>query len=97
MGDTRTTLQAKLAALRPKLMHKYPIRRMALFGSYARNEAGPSSDIDILVEFSHPVGFEFFDLAQELEHHLGHPVDLVSRQGIKPAYYAAIEPDLIDV
>ncbi len=70
---------------------------MALLGSYARNEAGPSSDIDILVEFSQPVGFEFFELAEELEHYLDHPVDLVSKQGIKPAYYAAIEPDLIDV
>lgn len=87
----------KLIASRPVLVKRYPIKRLALFGSYARDEATPDSDIDVLVEFSQPVGFQFFDLAQELEGLLEHPVDLVSRNGIKPAYYAAIEPDLIDV
>lgn len=87
----------KLAASRSVLVKRYPIKRLALFGSYARDEATPGSDIDVLVEFSQPVGFQFFDLAQELERLLDHPVDLVSRNGIKPAYYAAIEPDLIDV
>lgn len=88
---------AKLSASRPALLKRYPIKRLALFGSYARNEATSDSDIDVLVEFSQPVGFQFFDLARELEGLLDHPVDLVSRNGIKPAYYAAIEPDLIDV
>jgi len=87
----------KLAASRPVLAERYPIKRLALFGSYARDEATPDSDIDVLVEFSQPVGFQFFDLALELEGLLGRSVDLVSRNGIKPAYYAAIEPDLIDV
>ena len=88
---------AKLSASRPALSERYPIKRLALFGSYARDEANPESDIDVLVEFSEPVGFQFFDLAKELEGLLDHSVDLVSRNGIKPAYYAAIEPDLIDV
>lgn len=87
----------KLAASRPALSKRYPIKRLALFGSYARNEAKPDSDIDVLVEFTQPVGFQFFNLALELEGLLDHPVDLVSRNGIKPAYYTAIEPDLIDV
>lgn len=87
----------KLAALRPALLKRYPIQRLALFGSYARDEATHDSDIDVLVEFGQPVGVQFFDLAQELEILLGHSVDLVSRNGIKPVYYAAIEPDLIDV
>lgn len=43
------------------------------------------------------MGFQFFDLARELEGLLGRSVDLVSRNGIKPAHYAAIESDLIDV
>lgn len=87
----------KLSALRPSLIERYPIKRLALFGSHARDEADDDSDIDVLVEFSEPVGFQFFDLAKELEGLLEHSVDLVSRNGIKPAYYAAIEPDLIDV
>ena len=78
-------------------MTRYPIRRLAMFGSHARNEATPGSDVDILVEFSEPVGLQFFELARELEQILQKPVDLVSRYGIKPACYSAIEPDLIDV
>jgi predicted nucleotidyltransferase len=87
----------KLVSSRSVLSERYPIKRLALFGSYAREEADSDSDIDLLVEFSQPVGFQFFDLALELEGLLGHSVDLVSRNGIKPAYYAAIESDLIDV
>ncbi|WP_373514981.1 nucleotidyltransferase family protein [Persicitalea sp.] len=87
----------KLSMSRSTLAERYPIKRLALFGSYARDEASADSDIDVLVEFSRPVGFQFFDLALELESLLGHSVDLVSRNGIKPAYYAAIESDLIDV
>ncbi|MBD2756472.1 nucleotidyltransferase family protein [Spirosoma validum] len=93
LQDTRRLL----AQNRSQLAARYPIQRLALFGSYARNEATPDSDVDILVEFSQPVGLKFFELAQELEQLLDRHVDLVSRNGIKPAYFAAIEPDLIDV
>ena len=81
----------------PALSERYPIRRLALFGSVTRNEHTPDSDIDILVEFYKPVGFQFFNLASELEMVLKQSVDLVSRNGIKPAYFAEIEADLIDV
>ena len=54
-------------------------------------------DIDIMVEFSKPVGFQFFELADELENLLQCHVDLVSRNGIKPAYYAEIVNELVDV
>lgn len=97
--DTSTLQSTRqlLAQNRPLLAARYPIKRLAVFGSYARNEATTDSDIDILVEFSQPVGMQFLELAHELEQLLQKPVDLVSRHGIKPAYYAAIEPDLIDI
>jgi predicted nucleotidyltransferase len=56
---------------------------MALFGSYAMGTATETSDVDILVEVSRPVGFEFIDLSIELESLLQKPVDLVTRQAIK--------------
>ena len=65
-----------------------------MFGSYARNEQRPDSDIDILVEFDAPVGVEFIDLANYLEDLLKLRVDLVSRNGIKPKYFTEIQPDL---
>lgn len=80
-----------------QLFEKYPLKSMGLFGSYARNEAGKESDIDILVEFASPVGFEFIDLAIELEEILNHKVDLVSRKGVKPNMLPYIEKDLLYV
>jgi len=50
----------------------------ALFGSFARGEAGENSDIDLLVRFSKPVGWEFFGIAEELEDALGKKVDLAT-------------------
>lgn len=45
----------------------------------------PGSDVDVLVEFSQPIGlFAFLDLKTELEHLLGRPVDLVTADALKP-------------
>ncbi len=80
-----------------QLFSKYPLKTMALFGSYARNEANEKSDIDILVEFKKPVGFEFIDLAIELEEILQQKVDLVSKKGLKSNILPYIEKDMIYV
>jgi uncharacterized protein len=79
------------------LFKKYPLKSMALFGSVARGEETDESDVDIMVEFSQPVGFEFIDLAIELEEVLNRKVDLVSRKGVKPELLTLIEKDLIYV
>jgi predicted nucleotidyltransferase len=90
-------LLEKLRSAKPTLLAKYPIRSLALFGSVSRDEDRPGSDVDVLVEFSRPVGMQFIRLAEELQALLGRKVDLVSRGGIKPGYYAAIREDLVDV
>ena len=69
-----------------QLKTKYPIARMAIFGSYTRNEQKSGSDIDIMVEFYDDIGWEFFDLKEELERLLGLKVDLVSKNGVKNQY-----------
>lgn len=73
-----------LAANKERLFTLYPLASLALFGSYADDTATENSDVDILVEFNQPVGFEFIDLSIELENILQKPVDLVTRQAIKP-------------
>lgn len=93
----RETLLELLRNIKAELVQRYPVERLALFGSYARGEQTESSDCDLLVEFSRPVGMEFIRLAEELEERLGLKVDLVSAGGIKPRYYQAIQGDLIDV
>jgi predicted nucleotidyltransferase len=86
-----------LIANKPMLQKKYPLKSIGVFGSFSREEQTPKSDIDVLVEFSKPVGFEFLDLADELEKLLNHKVDLVSRDAIKPRLLKYVEEDLIYV
>ena len=70
---------------------------MALFGSYARGDHGPDSDVDILVDIDPSVGLEFVILAEKIEHLLGLSVELVSLRAIKPNQLRYIEQDLIYV
>ncbi|MEY3647383.1 MAG: hypothetical protein RLZ13_265 [Bacteroidota bacterium] len=79
------------------LFQKYPIKELAIFGSYARNEQSATSDLDLLVEFHSRVGSEFIELGDELEDLLGIKVDLVSKNGIKPRYLEQIKEELIYV
>jgi hypothetical protein len=61
------------------------VKSLAIFGSVARDEAKVDSDIDILVEFSRPVGlFDFIGLKEYLEALIGRPVDLVTLDAIRP-------------
>lgn len=63
---------------------KFDVKSLAIFGSVARDEAGPESDVDILVEFAKPVGlFEFVRLKTYLEKLLQHKVDLVTPDALK--------------
>ena len=73
-----------LKSNKERLFTIYPLASLALFGSYADGTATENSDVDILVEFKRPVGFEFIDLSIELENLLQKPVNLVTRQAVKP-------------
>jgi uncharacterized protein len=80
-----------------KLLKKYPIKSLAIFGSFSRMEQKEESDLDILVEFNGRIGIRFVDLADELEQLVGLKVDLVSKNGVKQKYLEAISTDLIYV
>lgn len=78
VNDIRSQLLLQL----PLLQKKYPIAKMALFGSVVRDDFdATNSDIDIMVELNGSIGWEFIDLSNELEKLLGKKVDLVSRGG----------------
>jgi predicted nucleotidyltransferase len=94
-----STLEEILTTLREQhaiLSRRYPIQRLALFGSWARGDAREDSDVDILVEVDPSIGLRFVDLGDQLEEALGRRVDLVSRRAIKPSYWKRIEAELID-
>ena len=61
------------------------VRRIALFGSYAREDAGPESDIDMLVTFSGRVGLlALVKLERELSEELDREIDLLTENSISP-------------
>jgi len=90
-------IRRKLSVLLIDLTKKYPIKSLAIFGSYARGEQTPSSDLDILVEFNDKIGIRFIDLAEEIESKIGLRIDLVSRNGVKERYLKEISKNLISV
>ncbi len=90
-------IQKSLKSQKGRLFQSYPLKSMAIFGSYSRKEQGEKSDLDIVVEFSDSIGIRFIDLAEELEDIVGLKVDLVSKNGIKEKYLSSIDSDLIYV
>ncbi len=90
-------LKNVLTQNKQKLFSEYPIKSLAIFGSYARKEQKPDSDVDLMVEFNGKIGIRFIDLAEEIESIAGIKVDLVSKNGIKEKYMNLIKSDLIYV
>ncbi len=93
LSEIRSVLQQ----LKPELSQKYFVQTIGLFGSSLRDDFSESSDVDILVEFSQPIGIEFIELANYIETKLNRKVDLVSRNGVKQKYYEAIEKEIVYV
>lgn len=84
MSSALTIPEAELVAF----CRRYGVRRLSLFGSVLREDFGPQSDVDMLVEFEPEVAVGFLTLsrmARELSELLGRPVDLVPRGGLKPS------------
>jgi len=65
-------------------IRRFGVRRLGIFGSHARGDQTPSSDIDFLVEFDEATFDNYFDLKFFLEDLFGCPVDLVIEDVIKP-------------
>ncbi len=72
------------------------VRNLRVFGSVARGEDGPDSDVDLLADL--PAGLSLFGLGRlqdDLEGILGAPVDLVPAQDLKPGVRARVEGELV--
>lgn len=95
--DNLSSIQNILKQAKPHLKAKYHIDTLGLFGSIVRKDFTNKSDVDILVDFTRPIGIEFIDLADELESIIKRKVDLVSKAGIKPGYFRVIQPEIIYV
>ncbi|MDP3656908.1 MAG: nucleotidyltransferase domain-containing protein [Brevundimonas sp.] len=93
---TRDELLTKLRELKPWL-EEQGIVNVRLFGSYARDEAGPGSDVDLLVETSRPMGLEFLTIERLLGDRLDQRVEFCSRGAMPPRILQRAEADAIAV
>jgi predicted nucleotidyltransferase len=91
-------IQRELRTLNPELTQRFYVNSIGLFGSIVRDDFFlKKSDIDIIVDFTRPVGIEFIALTDYLENKFHRKIDLVSKKGIKPAYYSVIEKEILYV
>lgn len=91
-------LKEKLRALKPFLQEEYGVSEIGIFGSFARGEVTPESDLDILVDFERPIGLlKFVDLKLTLSDLLGVEVDLVMKSALKPRIGKRILQEVIRV
>ncbi|TNF24577.1 MAG: nucleotidyltransferase [Bacteroidetes bacterium] len=96
--DSLEHIKTTLSNALPQLRQRYPITYLALFGSVVRDDFDArTSDVDILLDFDGEMGWEFFDLQDELQELLGHRVDLVCKRALKPRYLQLIQNDVVDV
>jgi predicted nucleotidyltransferase len=94
----RAETLALLAHRKPEMQRRFGVRHLALFGSRAREQAHTGSDIDLLVDFDGAAtSARYFGLQFFLEDLLGGPVDLVTRQALRPQLRPFVERDAIDV
>ena len=83
---------------RDELRKRFGVKSLAVFGSVARGEAGPESDVDILVEFESSPGFDgYMALKFYLEDLLGRKVDLVMKSALKPWARDVVLREKVDV
>ena len=82
--ETKESIKETIKRFKPILREKFKVKEIGIFGSYVRGEESEESDVDILVEFSEPIGWEFIDLMEFIEKILGKRVHLATVRALKP-------------
>ena len=94
----RDELLALLRSHFDEMARRFGVRSLSLFGSHARDTAGPESDVDLLVEFDAAPAFRgYMGLIEYLEGLLGRHVDLATPNALEPRLRAYVERDLTRV
>lgn len=93
---TRDELLSRLRPLKPWLAD-LGIVNLRLFGSFARDEAGTDSDVDLMVETSRPLGLEFLTAERLLAERLGRSVEFCAVEAMHPRIRAKAESEAFAV
>jgi predicted nucleotidyltransferase len=94
---TRDEVLAKLRQLKPWLEADYGVKRLRLFGSHARGEGRPASDIDLIVDLERPLGLAFFGMESDLADRLGVRVDVTTPNGLHRVIRERVLAEAVDV
>ena len=84
----------KIRKQRDYLFSEFGVERIGLFGSVATGTDNDSSDIDLIVELSQPMGLKFIRLVEYLEGILGRKVDLLTRDGLENIRVKKVADDI---
>jgi uncharacterized protein len=93
--DTTSSVVQRIAGMRLELSERFTVKRIGVFGSFARGDAGPESDVDIVVELTEPTFDHYMDLKFRLEDVLKRPVDLVMADTVKPRLKPIIDQEVV--
>jgi predicted nucleotidyltransferase len=89
---------ALIRSVVPDLRRTYGVRSLSVFGSVARDEASPASDVDVVVEFDGPTTFDgYFGVKETLERLLGSRVDLATTAMLKPRLQVEVDREGVRV
>ena len=94
--DTNTIASDILMKKIVSILKRYHVKKIYLFGSYARGEANPKSDVDIIVEFSERKSLlDLVAIEQELTETIGRKVDLLTEKSISPYLIERIKKEMV--
>jgi predicted nucleotidyltransferase len=80
------------------LRERFDVTGLALYGSFARNQATPESDVDILVRFGGPATSKtYFGTLFYIEDLLGRRIDLVTDKALRAEFRPFVEQEALDV
>lgn len=95
---SRAEVLDTLRAHRPILAERFGVTELAVFGSFARDQATDESDIDILVRFDGPPDWRtYFGAQHYLEDLLQRPVELATREDVRAEIRPHVEREAVDV
>ena len=95
---TRDDVLNALRAHQATLSKRFGVAELALFGSFARDQASDESDVDILVRFDRAIHWErYFGAQFYLEDLLGRSVDLVIENNLRPEVRPYVEREVVNV
>ena len=94
-GKKSVAVIDKISIIQRELMEQYSVKRIGVFGSFARGDEKADSDVDILVELAEPTFDHYMDLKFRLEEVLQRPVDLVLADSVKERLKPIIEREVV--